>query len=235
MRGLRLALGIAALVSAASAQADLKVYDSSPTNGLPGDAVRISVAFCPTITLTPGVLEGHAFVEDSGSGSPTLETMTIEQHTADVTTLDDNGSNATPVPGSLREGLHYGLVNGESVIIVFSVGGIIEPESTLLIPSTVTIAGETAPGEGITLYGGKLPDPSSADEAPDLATVGTAQGGECDVIIRHLRFRDRKFEADETGNPQSDALTIINGSSNVIVDHCSMSWGGITESCVLVD
>ena len=76
MRGARLALGIAALVFAASAQADLKAYDSSKTNGLPGDVIQLS--FCPPIAVD--VLEGHAFVEDSGSGSPTLSALAIERH-----------------------------------------------------------------------------------------------------------------------------------------------------------
>ena len=80
MRGLRLALGIAALVVAASAQADLKAYDSSKTNGLPGDLIRHAINLCPPIAVTPSRLEGRAFIEDGGSGAPTLSALMIEQH-----------------------------------------------------------------------------------------------------------------------------------------------------------
>ncbi len=144
-----------------------------------------------------------------------------------VTTLDDDDVN--PIPGSLREKLNLG-----PGIITFAVSGVIRPKSPLDIKSYVTIAGETAPGpDGITIYGGDFPvsDPPSASDGQNLATVGTAGTPRSHVIIRYLRFRHRDFDPNNQfkppgANPQSDALTIHEESNNVIVDHCSLSWGG---------
>ena len=66
----------------------------------------------------------------------------------------------------------------------------------------VTIAGQTAPGDGICIAG----------ETLEIDTH--------DVIIRHMRFR--RGETDVTR--RDDALG-GNPIGNIIVDHCSVSWG----------
>ena len=64
----------------------------------------------------------------------------------------------------------------------------------------ITIAGQTAPGGGILLRGQKFY--VAADH----------------VIIRHVRFRLGPVSG-------KDAVAITNGARNVIIDHCSVSWG----------
>ena len=73
MRGLRLALGIAAIVLATSAHAELKAYTSTPPVGLPGDTIRHAINLCPPVGATFGSLEGQANLVDDGSGTVTLE------------------------------------------------------------------------------------------------------------------------------------------------------------------
>lgn len=115
-----------------------------------------------------------------------------------VSNLNDNG------PGSLREAV---VAKGKR-IIVFAVSGTIHLESKISIKGDVTIAGQTAPGDGICL----------ADQPVSL-------GGD-NIIIRYLRFRmGDKYQKGGMvdGNGGDDAFS---GSrkKNIIIDHCSMSW-----------
>ena len=108
-----------------------------------------------------------------------------------VTNLNDSG------PGSLRAAVES---EGPGTVI-FLVSGTIALKSTLSIERPyITIAGQTAPGDGICLKNHALS--VSADH----------------VIIRYLRCRP----GDNTKS-ESDALSISSGQ-NIIVDHCSASW-----------
>lgn len=110
-----------------------------------------------------------------------------------VTTLEDEG------PGSLRAAIDAERPR----IVVFRVAGIIHLKSNLDIDNPdITIAGQSAPGDGICI----------ANHSLNINTHN--------VILRHLRVR--------RGNPSGGQ-----GSDNigghpvcqVIVDHCSASWG----------
>lgn len=115
-----------------------------------------------------------------------------------VTSLADGGA------GSLRAG-----VSGEGPrTIIFDVAGIIDLTSALRVTrSRLTIAGQTAPGGGITLRGDGM------DVRAD------------DVILRHLRFRpgDIRKKTQNRDGFTEDALTLA--GADIIVDHVSGSWG----------
>lgn len=109
-----------------------------------------------------------------------------------VDKLTDDGSEGT---------LRYALDQKGPRYIVFKTGGTIYLESPLKIKEgNVTIAGQTAAGDGIT-----------------VANYETFVGAD-NVIIRYMRFRmgdQKKYEGDALG-----ARFI----KNLIIDHCSMSW-----------
>lgn len=115
-------------------------------------------------------------------------------------------------PGSFREAVE---AKGKR-IVVFAVSGTIHLESKLLIRGDVTIAGQTAPGDGICL----------ADQ-PVLLNGDN-------IIIRYLRFRmGDKYQRGGMvdGNGGDDALGGAR-KKHIIIDHCSISWS--TDECFSV-
>lgn len=116
-----------------------------------------------------------------------------------VTSLGDSGS------GTLREALT--TARGPRTI-VFDVAGLIDLRSPLRsTASRLTIAGQTAPGDGITIRGYQV----------DLR-------GD-DLIVQHLRFRAgdiRKKTATRDGFTE-DSLTVT--GEDIMIDHVSASWG----------
>jgi pectate lyase len=101
-------------------------------------------------------------------------------------------------PGSLRAAC---LEKGPR-IVVFRVAGTIALKSPITVREPfLTLEAQTAPGDGICLRD---------------ATFGVATH---DVIIRYLRCR----LGDVTAR-QDDSLDVLNGSSNVIYDHCTATW-----------
>ncbi len=123
-----------------------------------------------------------------------------------VSNLNDDGE------GSFRKA----ATAKEPRIIVFSVSGTIHLVKPLSIRANATIAGQTAPGGGICL----------ADQPVSL-------GGN-NIILRFLRFRmgDRfQNKGMVHGAGHDDALSAYR-RSNIIIDHCSMSWS--TDECFSV-
>jgi len=115
-----------------------------------------------------------------------------------VTTLEDSG------PGSLRQAVEA----KEPRFIVFAVSGTIHLLSKLEIKSNVTIAGQSAPGDGICL----------ADYSVGLAGDN--------IIVRYMRFRmgDKNQKGGMVdGNGGDDAFGGTR-HKNIVVDHCSVSW-----------
>ncbi len=87
-------------------------------------------------------------------------------------------------------------------LVVFDVGGVIKIGKEVTVSSNLTIEGQSAPGEGICLYGN-----------------GVSLGGQSNIIVRYLRFRE-----GIDGDAGKKALG-MDRSSNIIIDHCSISWG----------
>jgi pectate lyase len=116
-----------------------------------------------------------------------------------VTNLNDDGE------GSFRKAA---ATNGARTI-VFAVSGTIHLETKLFIKSDVTIAGQTAPGDGICI----------ADQPVSLSGNN--------IIIRYLRFRmGDKYQRQKgmvDGSGGDDALS-GSGRNHIIIDHCSVSW-----------
>lgn len=124
--------------------------------------------------------EGYGRFARGGRGGKVVE----------VTNLNDDG------PGSLREAITNNI--GPRTI-VFTVSGIIELQSRLVLSQPyVTIAGQTAPGKGITIR-----------KAP-LGITGN------DAIVRHLRVR-------LGAGPTYDGMGLT-GADHSIIDHSSISW-----------
>ena len=117
-----------------------------------------------------------------------------------VTNLDDAG------PGSFRD-----VVSKSRRIVIFDVGGVIRLKSNVSVASDITIAGQSAPGEGIAIYGRSV-----------------SFSGSHNVIVRHLRFRE-----GIKGERGKCSINISRGG-NMIFDHCSVQWGrwdclGVTQ------
>ena len=108
-----------------------------------------------------------------------------------VTNLNDSGS------GSLRD-----AVSQPNRIVVFDVSGVIRINSRIVFKNNLYVAGQTAPGEGITVYGD-----------------GVSFSGADNIIVRYMRFR-----MGAVGTKDKDCAGVANGQ-NMIFDHCSFSWG----------
>ena len=134
------------------------------------------------IPAFPGA-EGGGMYTPGGRGGKVLT----------VTNLNDSGE------GSFR----WACEQGGARIIVFNVSGIIRLETPIVVRAPyITIAGQTAPGDGICIAG------------------QTFQIDTHDVIIRHMRFR-----RGETMSWHREDSFGGNPVGNIMIDHCSCTWG----------
>ncbi|KAF5242266.1 hypothetical protein FANTH_8714 [Fusarium anthophilum] len=108
-----------------------------------------------------------------------------------VTNLNDSGT------GSLRD-----AVSKPNRIVVFDVGGVIKISERIVVSKNIYIAGQTAPGGGIVVYGN-----------------GWSLSNANDSIVRYITIRMGKG-----GTSGKDAIGIADGK-NIIFDHVSVSWG----------
>jgi pectate lyase len=153
----------------------------------------LSLAFCPLATAQPIVAlqkaKVPAFPGAEGAGAYTVGGRGGKVYV--VNQLSDQG------PGSFREAVE---AKGPR-IVVFAVAGIITLEKPLAIDNPfITIAGQTAPGDGVCVRG-------------ETTAINTH-----DVVIRYMRFRRGELKR------RDDALG-GNPIGNIIIDHVSASWG----------
>jgi pectin methylesterase-like acyl-CoA thioesterase len=158
-----------------------------------------------TLTIYPvGAVPLRAFPGAEGAGALTPGGRGGDVY--HVTNLDDSG------PGSLRFGIQS--ATGPRTIL-FDISGTIFLQSRLNVNKPfLTLAGQTAPGDGITVAGWT-----------------TSVNNTHDVIVRYMRFRPGDVNCP---NYQDDGFT-VDKSTNIIADHVSASWSvdevlSVTES-----
>lgn len=141
---------------------------------------KSSLAVSSTAPPFPGA-EGFGALASGGNGGESYC----------VTNLDDSGS------GTFRD-----AVSRPHRTITFGVGGIIHLKANVTASSDLTILGQTAPNEGITLYGHSI-----------------SFSGCTNDVVRYLRIRE-----GIAGDRGKCSINIANGG-NMIFDHVSVEWG----------
>ncbi|MBN2130263.1 MAG: hypothetical protein JW741_12245, partial [Sedimentisphaerales bacterium] len=173
---------IGACVFCGSASAQTPSTAPASVLPTPGQVPPLPPRLPEGIPAFPGAWGGGMFTT-GGRGGKVIE----------VTNLNDNG------PGSFRAAIQE---KGPR-IVVFRVAGIIQLQSNIDIDNPdVTIAGQSAPGDGICL----------ANYSLNLNTHN--------ILLRHVRVRRGRPE----GGQGSDNIG-GNPEGQIIVDHCSTSWG----------
>lgn len=142
-----------------------------------------------------------------------------------VTTLDDNGDDENPVEGSFRYGIKK--VSGPRTI-VFDVSGVISLKNRLTCSDKfVTIAGQTAPGNGIMLR--TCPFGMASDGITRFIRMRLGHK----KILSSGRIEGSKYEEyyDESERGTTPETTVsgvdgmgMTGNDHAIMDHCSISW-----------
>jgi len=178
------ALAVAQRKSDAAWQKALPIIERDEKNGKPYIPWAAKPSDLPQakIPAFPGA-EGGGMYSFGGRGGRVIV----------VTNLNDHG------PGSLRDACEQGGAR----IVVFNVAGIIKITSPISIRAPyITIAGQTAPGDGVCIAG-------------ESVWIDTH-----DVVVRYVRFRRG---ATEVG--RRDDSFGGNPIGNIMIDHVSASWG----------
>jgi autotransporter-associated beta strand protein len=116
-----------------------------------------------------------------------------------VTNLNDSGT------GSFRD-----AVSASGRTIVFDVGGNIQALSPVSVSSNLTIAGQTAPGGGIGIFGSEV-----------------SFSGASNDIVRFLRFRDGTLDPNYPGSSATNSHTNainLDSATSMMFDHCSFEF-----------
>lgn len=174
----------ASIITAALAISSLLVVPDSNVNAV------TSVESIDKVLAFPGAEGGGRYTSGGRFGEVYI-----------VHTLEDYGTGERAIPGSLRDAL-----SKDNRFIVFNISGAINLKEPLSLRNrrNITIAGQTAPGDGITLTGYETNISDSEN-----------------VIIRYLRFRPGAENVHS-----GDSMDAIWGRSmkNVMIDHISTSW-----------
>lgn len=151
-----------------------------------------SLLFCGlTLSTIDSNAQTLAFPEATGFGRYTTGARgAANPQIYLVTNLNDSG------PGSFRD-----AVSQPGRFVIFRVGGIVNLQSVVAVAANTTIAGQTAPGEGIVFLG------------PRVSFTGSNN-----TIARYLRLRYGGTSQNQ------DASGIANGA-NIILDHMTFTWG----------
>jgi hypothetical protein len=168
---------------------------------------KLFLAFCIILPITIGIpfcisAQTKAFPTAEGFGK--WATGGRGGKVVEVTNTLDDANGATV--GSFRWALKQNTT--DPITIVFKVSGVIKLVADIRSTRTtgLTIAGQTAPGDGICIRGHKV-----------------NLGGSKNVIIRHMRFRIGL--GDDGAFVAGGSLGFENGS-NWIIDHCTFGWSG---------
>ena len=186
---LTLACAAAAAAFAPAAFAAKETYDSSQDKkNAQFQGPAPDSAWAPVVIPPAGALPAFPGAEGAGSTTPGGRGGRVIY----VTNLNDSG------PGSFRDACKASGPRN----VLFKVSGVIALKSSLDITEPfITIAAQTAPGEGICIK--------------NYPVVSKTH----DVVIRYLRCR----KGDEV-TKSDDSFTVGHNSSNVIYDHCSATW-----------
>lgn len=149
----------------------------------------LNMHFLPYLPLLVSTASALAFPGAEGFGKDAIGGRNGKVYI--VSNLNDSGT------GSLRD-----AVSQSDRIVVFQVGGLIKIKERIVVSKRVSILGQTAPGDGITVYGN-----------------GWSFSNADDAIVRYIRIRMGKG-----GSSGKDAAGIAEGK-NMIFDHISVSWG----------
>ena len=143
-------------------------------------------------TLAFPTAEGFGKFAKGGRGGQVVTVTTV---------ADDSIGN---IQGSLRWALAQ--YPGEPLTVVFAVSGRIQLKMELRCKrNCFTLAGQTAPGDGICISGNKM-----------------NFGGSTDFIIRHIRFRAGQYDA--AGNVVAANALGAENCERFIIDHCTFGW-----------
>ncbi|MDR0989669.1 MAG: hypothetical protein LBM06_09485, partial [Prevotellaceae bacterium] len=150
------------------------------------------IALACSAVLSVSAQQQTAFPGAEGFGRYALGARGVSNPTVyHVTNLNDSGT------GSLRD-----AVSKPGRIVVFDVAGVIHLKSRLIFSANSYVAGQSAPGDGVIVYGD-----------------GVSFSGANNLIVRYMRFYMGK-----EGSSGKDASGISNGS-DMLFDHLSILWG----------
>lgn len=170
--------------------ADVQASMTARLSQMQKDEAAIDTARLPAF---PGAAGFGAYTPGGRCGRPIF-----------VTNLNDSG------PGSLRAAL---TAKGPRTVI-FRVGGVIKLQTSLQITEPfITVAGQTAPGQGICIR-------ASSDMHADTLSLSQTH----DVILRHLRVENGLGQSQPRPGGDGDCISAYD-SANFIVDHCSAHFG----------